>query len=189
MATPKPIGFGLKEDLASTMYMTPIVGALIGEILARFLAQASTTISLKRNHGVLESEDLLLPTIPGICCYVLGMCLFGWANLKKESLAGVIFGWGFVEVGTVIIVVSVLAKSSLDFPGREGEISALVNLARVLGGFAVPYFETIWAEKAGTLVVFGAEGGIVAGLWLLSVPTLFLFGKGLRERFSIKQKA
>lgn len=188
LASPKPIGFGLTLDQTATMYLTPIVGAFIGEAIARLLSKASTNFSRKRNNGVLESEDLLLPTIPGICCYILGMCLYGWANVAKTSLAGVIFGVGFVEVGTVIIVVALLAKSSLDFPGREGEISALINFARILGGFAVPYFETIWAEKSGTLTVFGTEAGIVAALWLIAVPPLFLIGKSLREKYSIKVK-
>jgi hypothetical protein len=60
---------------------------------------------------------------------------------------------------------------------------------RVLGGFAVPYFETIWAEESGTMVVFGTEGAVVAALWFISVPVLFVFGKTIREHFSIKAKA
>lgn len=189
LATPKPAGFGLTEDQTATMYLTPIVGAFIGEAVARLLCSASNKLSLKRNGGVLESEDLLLPTLPGMILYVVGMVLFGWANLHHTSLAAVIFGVGLVTLGNLVILVSVLAKTSLDFPGREGEVSALINLVRVLGGFAVPYFQTIWAEEAGTLVVFGTEGAVVAGLWLLSVPPLFFFGKSMRERFSIKDKA
>lgn len=152
LAEPKPLGFGLSKDITATMYLTPIVGAFIGELVARFLCAASTKFSIKRNKGVLESEDLLLPTLPGMILYVVGMILFGWANLHHTSLAGVIFGVGLVTLGNLVILVSVLAKASLDFPGREGEISAIINLVRVLGGFAVPYFETIWAEKSGALV-------------------------------------
>lgn len=185
LAEPKPIGFGLKSDIVSTIYITPIVGAFIGEAAARLFSRASTLYSMRRNKGVLEAEDLLLPTIPGVCLYVLGMCLFGWANLEKSSLVGVIFGWGFVEVGTVCFVVANLAYASLAFPDQAGDCSALVNMARVLGGFAVPYFETTWAEKSGTLVVFGTEAGIVAALWIISFPIVYLFGRTFREKFSI----
>lgn len=190
LGAPAPIGYGLSKDLSATFYLTPIIGAFIGELVARYLCVASTKISRKRNNGVLESEDLLIPTLPGMLIYVLGMCLFGWGNQVKEGrIAAVIFGVGLVTLGNLVILVAVLAKSSLDFPGREGEISAIINLVRVLGGFAVPYFETIWAEESGTMVVFGTEGAVVAALWFISVPVLFVFGKTIREHFSIKAKA
>jgi MFS family permease len=144
---PAPLGFGLSRDIASTCYLAFIVGAFLGEIVARYISTVATKISIKRNSGVLESEDLLLGTIPGILLYVLGMCLYGWANLHHTSIAGVLFGVGLVTFGNIVILVSILAKSSLDFPGREGEISGLINLVRVLGGFAVPYFQTTWAHQ------------------------------------------
>ena len=39
----------------------------------------------------------------------------------------------------------------------QGEISALINLTRTLGGFAVAYFQVPWAEKYGALQTFGVE--------------------------------
>lgn len=39
----------------------------------------------------------------------------------------------------------------------KGEISALLNLARILGGFGVAYFQVPWAVKHGALRTFGAE--------------------------------
>lgn len=133
LAEPPPLGFGFSKDIVSTFYITPIVGAIIGELVARYMCAASTKFSVKRNHGVFESEDLLIPTLPGMILYVVGMVLFGWANLNHTSIAGVIFGVGLVTLGNLVILVSVLAKLSLDFPAREGEVSALINLARTLG--------------------------------------------------------
>ena len=43
------------------------------------------------------------------------------------------------------------------FPKHQGEISALINLARVLGGFGVAYFQVPWATKHGALQTFGCE--------------------------------
>jgi hypothetical protein len=43
------------------------------------------------------------------------------------------------------------------FPKHQGEISALLNLARVLGGFSVAYFQVPWAVKHGALQTFGCE--------------------------------
>ena len=83
---------------------------------------------------------------------------------------------------------------------EQGEISALVNLARTLGGFSVAYFQVPWATKHGALQTFGVEAAcaissyfrtqlftddraknsIVVGLFLLVVPTLQLKGRYLQ---------
>ncbi|KAF7794090.1 hypothetical protein EIP86_005220 [Pleurotus ostreatoroseus] len=66
-----------------------------------------------------------------------------------------------------------------------GEISALVNLFRTLGGFAVAYFQVPWATKHGALQTFGCEAAIVAGMFVLIVPALQVMGRVLRERYSL----
>lgn len=47
------------------------------------------------------------------------------------------------------------------FPRNRGEVSALVNLARTLGGFAVPFFQLPWAMSHGALQSFGCEAAYV----------------------------
>jgi hypothetical protein len=83
---------------------------------------------------------------------------------------------------------------------EQGEISALANLARVLGGFSVAYYQVPWAAKHGALQTLGVEAAcvmsghsrscsftdnlttnsVVVGLFLLIVPVLQLKGKYLR---------
>ena len=43
------------------------------------------------------------------------------------------------------------------FPNHQGEISALLNLARTLGGFSVAYYQVPWATKRGPLEALGCE--------------------------------
>jgi hypothetical protein len=47
------------------------------------------------------------------------------------------------------------------FPKHQGEISALLNVARVLGGFSVAYFQVPWAQKYGALQTLGSEAAYV----------------------------
>lgn len=49
------------------------------------------------------------------------------------------------------------AYANDSFPRHPGEVSALLNLFRTLGGFAVPYFQIRWARRSGALQVFGCE--------------------------------
>jgi len=49
------------------------------------------------------------------------------------------------------------AYTNDSFPKYQGEISALQNLARVLGGFSVAYFQVPWATKHGALQTLGCE--------------------------------
>jgi hypothetical protein len=57
-------------------------------------------------------------------------------------------------------------------PDRQGELSAILNWARVLGGFSVAYYQVPWAERAGALQVFGVEAAIVVGITALVIPAL-----------------
>lgn len=187
LGSPKPLGYGYKEDIVSTIYLTPIVGVLLGEVMAKLFNQYALKFSVQRDNGVFESENTLIGTIVGLIIYVAGMVLFGWTIEHKANIAGVIFGWGMVQVGNVFLIVAVLSYASANFPTREGECSALLNWARVLGGFAVPYFQVPWVEKHGALQSFGSEGAVVAGVWLIFIPILFWKGKQIREVFSIKK--
>lgn len=110
----------------------------------------------------------------------------------------------------LINTVAVYAYLNNCFPTRQGEVSALVNLARTLGGFAcvallpptfpsssltvlyvalrrIPYYQNPWSESpsGGPMKVFGTEAGVAAALFVLIVPALQVYGRRLRARFSV----
>jgi hypothetical protein len=109
--------------------------------------------------------------------YICGFVVLGAALQKHESVGAVVMGWGIsqvaIMVNTVAVCASIYARLHaaredsrsfpLDaytndcFPRHQGEISALINLARVLGGFSVAYFQVPWATKHGALETFGCE--------------------------------
>jgi hypothetical protein len=47
------------------------------------------------------------------------------------------------------------------FPKHQGEISALLNLARMMGGFSVAFYQVPWAKKHGALQTLGCEAAYV----------------------------
>ncbi|CEH12912.1 Synaptic vesicle transporter SVOP and related transporters (major facilitator superfamily) [Ceraceosorus bombacis] len=184
LAEPKRVGgFGFSHDAISTLYLVPIVSVFIGEALAGWWSRMATRWSVLHgpNVGTLQNEDLLLPTAPGTLLYLIGMLAFG-AGLQHVTLAGIIIGWALIQAGCMVNLVALLSKLSLEMPDRGGEIAALVNWARVLFGFCIPYFQHEWVNRDGPMVVWGTEGGIVAALWLFTMVPLWLFGSRLGRR-------
>ncbi len=108
--------------------------------------------------------------------YVCGFLVLGRAFQKHDSVGALVVGWGIAEVATMVNTVAVCASFydaratredsrsfTLDaytndcFPRHQGEVSALINLSRTLGGFSVAYFQVPWATKHGALQMFGCE--------------------------------
>ncbi|KEP51333.1 MFS general substrate transporter [Rhizoctonia solani 123E] len=174
LQTPAPLGYGLNSDQSSAMYLTPIVAALIGELAGHWLNDFVAKQYIKRHHGVFRPEARLVVPYVGSFWATVGLITIGASLGKLLSIAGVIFGWGMLIFGVMLIVTSMYAYCSDLLPDRQGEISALLNWARVLGGFAVGYYQVPWAERSGALQVFGVEAAIVVGITVLIIPVLQL---------------
>jgi len=106
--------------------------------------------------------------------YICGFVLLGAAFQNHLSVWALVMGWGIAEVAIMLNTVTVCelpyarlfscqdlnvldAYTNDCFPRHQGEISALLNLVRVLGGFSVAYFQVPWATKYGALQTFGCE--------------------------------
>ncbi|CAK5272184.1 unnamed protein product [Mycena citricolor] len=186
LGSPPPVGFGWSQYAIAGGYGTPIVSVVVGELIGRYMNDWIMDRSVQRNNGVFEAESRLWACYVAIPLNVAGLVLLGAAFQKRLSPFAVIMGWGLVEVSVMINTVAVYAYCNDAFPEHQGEISALINLARVLDGFGVAYFQIPWAIKSGALQVFGCEAAIDAGLFLLVVPVLQVSGRDLRARFSLR---
>ncbi|KAF8067571.1 MFS general substrate transporter [Lyophyllum atratum] len=180
-----PVGYKFNATIIAGLYATPIVSVLLGELVGRYTNDYIMNVSIRRNKGVFEAESRLWACYIAIPLYVCGFLVLGAAFQKHLSVGAVIMGWGIAELAIMINTVAVYAYLNDCFPKHQGEVSALINLARTLGGFAVAYFQVPWAAKHGALQTFGVEAAIVTGLFLLVVPWLQLKGSGLRERYSL----
>ncbi|CDO73900.1 hypothetical protein BN946_scf185016.g57 [Trametes cinnabarina] len=185
LGTPPPGGYGFSQFGIAGAYGTPIVAVFIGEILGRYFNDWVMNFCIRRNGGVFIAESRLWTCYIAMPLYICGFVLLGASFQNHLSVGALVMGWGISEVAVMINTVAVYAYCNDCFPRMQGEISALINLARTLGGFSVAYFQVPWAMKNGALQTFGVEAAIVVGLFLLVVPTLQLKGGLLRERYSL----
>lgn len=129
------------------------------------------------SNGLISGARTYRACYIAIPLYICGFVVLGAALQKHESVGAVIMGWGIAQVAIMVNTVAVCAclyaywytsredsrSFPLDayandcFPKHQGEVSALINLARVLGGFGVAYFQVPWATKHGALQTFGCE--------------------------------
>jgi len=184
LGTPAPLGFGLSQDGIAGMYATPLVAVIIGEIIGHFLNDAIMRITTRRNGGVFEAESRLWACYVAVPLYVCGFVVLGVALKEHNSIPALVIGWGLLVAAVMMNTVAVYAYTNDCFPKFQGEISALQNLSRVLGGFSVAYFQVPWATKHGALQTLGCEAAIVLGLFVLIIPTIQLTGRTLRRLFS-----
>jgi len=185
LGSPPPVGFLWSEFAIAGAYGTPIVAVILGELIGRFMNDWIMNFTIRRNQGVFEAESRLWACYVAVPLYICGFVTLGAAFQKKLSPGAIVMGWGLAELAIMINTVAVYAYCNDAFPKHQGEVSALINLARVLGGFAVAYFQVPWAMKNGALQTFGVEAAIVTGLFLFIVPPLQLKGRALRKRFSL----
>lgn len=176
-------GYGLTPNQQSGSYFSPIIGALIGEFFGRYFNDWLARRQIKRNSGVFEPEMRLWTLYVALPFFVGGFLMLGYAFEYKLNFALAVVGWIMAEFAILTTTVCTYAYLTNVEPYRQGEMSALINMFRILGGFAVPYFQLPWAEKSGAHVTFGVEAAIVAGLCILIIPILQLKGKALRTKY------
>ncbi|KAK7052625.1 MFS general substrate transporter [Favolaschia claudopus] len=185
LGSPPPLGFAWSQFAIAGGYGTPIVAVIIGELTGRYMNDFIMNTSIRRNKGVFEAESRLWACYVAIPLYICGFIVLGASFQKHLSPGAIVMGWGLAEVAVMINTVAVYAYCNDAFPKHQGEVSALINLARTLGGFAVAFFQVPWASKHGALQVFGVEAAIVVGLFLLIIPAIQIKGRTLRKNFSL----
>jgi MFS family permease len=185
LGSPKPFGFGFTPFAIAGMYAVPIVAVLLGEVTGRYTNDFIMNLSIRRNKGVFEAESRLWACYIGVPLHICGFVTLGAALEKHLGVGAVIMGWGIAQFSVMINTVAVYAYCNDAFPKHAGEISALINLARSLGGFSVAYFQIPWALKHGAIQTFGCEAAIVTGIFVLCIPFIQLKGRTLRDKFSL----
>ncbi|KAI9800786.1 MAG: hypothetical protein M1833_003203 [Piccolia ochrophora] len=168
---PKQIGF---------FYFTPIVAAILGEIIGHWLHDLNAKRYLKSHGGRFEPEARLAVIWLSTPFMLAGLVLLGYSLQHAYHYMLTALGWGLYVFGTMITTVGVQAYNLDSYPEGSGEVAAMVNLARTLGGFIVSFFQVRWATAMGVQNSFGVQAGICAAVFFIIV-FLQMYGKRLRQ--------
>ncbi|KNZ54391.1 hypothetical protein VP01_295g4 [Puccinia sorghi] len=107
-SSPPPLGYGLSQVVVASLYATPVVAVLLGEVIGRYLNDKTVSFLTHRNHGIFEPEMRLWTMYTGIPLIVVGFVVLGGAFQHKWNLGAVVLGWGMAEVGIMITTVATL---------------------------------------------------------------------------------
>jgi hypothetical protein len=155
------VGYGYNNFVVAGVYATPLIATLMGYGLSHYLNDWILQRYIHTHQGIFEPEARLPLAYLGSLFAIAGQLLLGSMLNVLGSLAGVILGWGLYLCGVMLSVTAVYSYCSDCFPLVQGELSALLNLWRVMLGFAVTYFEVPWSLKSGALIEFGTQAGII----------------------------
>ena len=181
LQTPQAFGgYGLSSVGVGYVYFTPIVAAVIGELFGHWFNDFLVKVYAKRHQGHFIAETRLWTTYIGVLLQVFGLILTGQALANHLNVAAIVFGWGLEGVGVMITSVAIVAYGLDCYPSAPGEVSALINMARVGSGFSVGFFQQKWGEEQGYGVSFGLQAVIVVFFTSLVVLGQ-IYGKRLRN--------
>jgi len=173
-------GYGFGQRAVGYLYFSPIIATLLGEAFGHFFNDFVATRYIRKHKGIFAPEARLPPIYLSAFLMVPGLVLIGQALHRHLIWVALAFGWGMYVFGAMLSSVAITAYALDSYPSAPGEVSALINLARLLGGFSVGYFQLDWGIKAGYDVSFGIQGAIVA-IGAMIIPFLHIFGARLRH--------
>lgn len=160
-------------------YFTPIVGAILGEILGHWLHDIISKRHVRRHNGLFEPEARLQAIWISTPFMLVGLILLGFCLDEGFHYMITSLGWGLYVFGIMISTVALNAYNLDSYPEASGEVSAWINFARTTGGFIISYFQVTWAQAMGAKWSFGIQAAICAGAFLMIVA-LQVYGKRMR---------
>lgn len=171
-------GFGILQ--IGYIYFAPLIATVVGETIGHWLHDLIAKAYIARHKGVFEAEARLYALIFAVPFKVAGLIVIGYTLSLKWHWIALCLGWGLYVVGIMTTTTAISAYNLDSYPEASGELSAIVNMARLLGGFIVSYFMVDWANAMGTINMYATMAAIVAGSFILLAMPLLIYGHKLR---------
>jgi MFS family permease len=172
-------GYGMSPIGVGLVYLSPIVAIFIGEAFGHYFNDFVANQYIKRHDGMFEPEVRLYTTYIGTLFMIPGLVLLGQTCEYNLHWVGIIFGIGMFQFGVMLVSVATIAYVLDCYPHASGEVSALINFARVAAGFSVGYFQMAWGLRQGWDMSFGLQAVVIVFAVVLVVITQ-IYGARLR---------
>lgn len=135
-------GYGFSQSAVGYLFFAPIVGVVLGEVFGHFFNDFVATRYIRKHSGVFVPEARLKPIYVSAFSLIPGLVIIGQALGHHLNWAAIVIGWGMYVFGCMIASVAITAYALDSYPTASGEVSSLINLFRLLGGFSVGYVVT-----------------------------------------------
>ena len=131
-------GYGFNQHTVGWIFWSPIIGTTAAAVFGHYVNDWIAARYIHKHKGVFMPETRLSPIYFAASLQVPGMVLVGEALKHHLHWIAIVMGGGIYVFGCIIATVAITAYSVDAYPAAAGEMSALINLSRLLGGFAVP---------------------------------------------------
>ncbi|KAJ5909198.1 hypothetical protein N7495_001880 [Penicillium taxi] len=158
---------------ASSMRFAGVIGALGGWVIGHLLNE--WIYNRHRNNWCVEYR-LHGVWIP-IGSLVGGLLTYGLTLNFAKHWMGLAFGWIMVNIGMVATIVTITAYALEKYPDQSTCVSAILNMWRTCGGFAVGYFQPAWIARNGIGLVFGIQAAVLCVAIIMTVTPVLLMDR------------
>ncbi|OAL19027.1 hypothetical protein AYO22_10356 [Fonsecaea multimorphosa] len=180
LGTPQDAGgYGFSPEASGFIYFAPAIGVTLGEALGHWLNDWNAARYTGRHDGLFKAEARLPVTYLGTVIMVPGLVLLGQSFEHLLHWLGVAFGWGIYIFGAMLSSVAITAYALECYPQASGEVSAFINFMRVMGGFAVGYFQQPWGLSVGYGASFGTQAAVIVAAGVI-LTFIHVYGEKLR---------
>jgi hypothetical protein len=190
IVTHAPYNWG--NDAASYVTAGQVLIAFIALPLLGNGSDAIIKWAAKRNGGIHEPENRLLPLFIPIVVGIISAVLYGQAGQYPEkyhwfTIVFAYAGYYFCFIGANITGITYLLDS---YPARAGPVLVVITAFRGFVSFGTSYGVAKFIETSGYDGSFGAYAGLTAIFGLLGIP-IFIYGKRIRKmtgRYAMKTR-
>jgi hypothetical protein len=130
-------GYGFSDKSLGFLFFAPIVGAVIGEGFGHWFNDFLASRYIRKHGGLFVPEARLTPMYLSAGLMIPGLVIIGQALHYHWHWAAILMSWGMFVAGCMIASVAITAYALDSYPSASGEVSALINVGRILGGFSV----------------------------------------------------
>ncbi|KAJ5982590.1 hypothetical protein N7451_012690 [Penicillium sp. IBT 35674x] len=178
--------YGYSTTIVGTTYLAPLLGAIIGGIVAGPLSDKFSIILTRHNGGLGEAEHRLWGMALYTCIMPLGLFMWGIGAAMEAPIAvllcGSVFcGFGIVAGGSYAITYNVDS-----YPAIVGESMVSLIMCRNTVTFIISYAITPWIQASGvqnTFVAVGVIAFVTGSLFLIMIWKGKAFRRHCQHRY------